>query len=130
MSIKDRALHAEQVVDEEVVRVNVGFQINGTSNPDATVGDELSGQTVTRAGAGHFTFTLNDTALSALKMAAYPSMSGGTTDLTARVDSGSDPTAGTYTVWTLTGATATDPPDNSWVYVELVLKTTARKAIV
>lgn len=130
-SIANRARTSETVVDEEVVRLNVGFTINGTSNPliAGNVGDELDQVQVTRVGAGHFTFTLRDTALAILGAWAGVGVSGGTTQMAANVDIASSPTTGAYIIWTQTAATATDPPTGSIVYVELALKTTNRKAI-
>lgn len=129
-NIRDRALHSEQVVDEELVRVNVGFKINGTSNPliANNIGDMLINQQVTRVGAGHFTFSLNRTALQIYAASVSTSISGGTTQMTGQIDVTSDPTTGSYIVWTQTGATATDPPTGSMVYVELLLKCVSRKA--
>lgn len=128
-SIENRALHQEQVVDEEVVRVNVGFLINGTSNPDAVYGDELTGQTVTRAGAGHFTFTLLHTAVSLL--GAHVSIQGSGAEVIAgRVDLSSNCTTGAYVIYTNNASGVADPADDDIVWVELVLKCTARKAIV
>ena len=117
--------------DVGLALVPFAFTINGTSNPLVAnnAGDEISGQQVTRTGAGVFTFALN---LSYAKFigCVMGGVYGASGDIVPQVTA-ADPVgngANNITVKTLAAAVATDPANGSIVSGVLICKTNQRRA--
>jgi hypothetical protein len=112
--------------DEELVLVPFGFTINGTSDPDGLIGDELV--SVTRPEAGEFLCTLKDKPARCFFGHAECSVTADDVDLSGRVDWSAVATDGTFTVRLLDDTTQTDPADNLLVGGFLLVKKTLRRA--
>lgn len=119
-----RKLFQTECTDEGVVLIPFGFVINGTSDPDGLTGDALS--TVTRAEAGEFLGTLTGEPVSCFGAFAQCSNTADDVDIYCKVDFSTVATNGQFTVRTMTGATQTDPTDNTRVGGFLVVKKTDR----
>jgi hypothetical protein len=109
-------------VDQNLLLIPVSFTINGTTTPDGLEGSLL--ESVAYTAAGKFTCTLRDSPYQVLN--AIPSMGVVTADnidIYAQCDKSGLASGGlTFVVKTKTGATLTDPPDDSVVDVLLVCR--------
>ena len=123
----DRMLSDVKCVDDGLVLVPFCFTINGTSDPDAVLGDQISGRTVTRTSAGLFTFTLYNVPYAVVG-GAVAMTSGATEDIGVHLDASLGATTGVITVRAMTTTTATDPADNNIVYGHLICRMTDRRA--
>lgn len=123
----DRPLREVHCVDEGPVLVPFCFTINGSSNPDAVLGDIVTSQTVTRTSAGLFTFTMYSLPYTVIGGSVSCS-SGAAEDIVPHLDASLANTTGVVTVRTMTGTTPTDPSDNAIVYGILFCKRTDRRA--
>jgi hypothetical protein len=112
--------------DEELVVVPFGFTINGTSDPDGLIGDELV--SAVRSEAGEFLCTLKDQFAQCFFGHAECSVTADDTDLSGRVDWSTVVSDGTFTVRFLDDTTQTDPTDNLLVGGFLLCKKTLRRA--
>lgn len=113
-----------QSAEEGLVLVPFGFTINGTSDPDGIIGDEVD--TVARSEAGEFLVTLKRTAPVCFFGDAGVSNTADDVDIYAKVDWSTVASAGTFVVRTMTGATQTDPTDNTLVGGFLLVRKTTR----
>ncbi len=125
--IGDRKLALAEVLDEGVVMAPFSGVINTTNDPDAVLGDIIHGQAIARTSAGLFTFTLNNLPYSVVGGSIGCSC-GATEDITPHIDWSAATTTGVITLRFQTGATATDPADNTVFGGCLFLKKTDRKA--
>jgi len=123
----DRRLSDVKATDEAVVIVPFCFTINGTSDPDAVLGDQISGRTVTRTSAGLFTWTMVNLPYAVIG-GGIAMTSGATEDIVPHLDASLATTTGVITVRTMTTTTATDPADNDIVYGHLICRMTDRRA--
>lgn len=119
-------LQGMQTLDEGVVDIPFGFTINGTTDPDGLVGDGLV--SATHVSTGKIKCQMRDKGAVCFFGAAFESVVSGTTDLLVRVDWSSYETDGTFIVYFLTGATPTEPADNTLIGGFLRVKKTTRKA--
>lgn len=118
-------LNKVEANDEGVVVIPFGFQVNGTSTPDNFVGDLVTG--FTRSSAGVFVGTLKRRPATCIMGDAKVSITSAV-DLVGHVDWTDVENVGTFTVRILTGATPTDPADNTRVGGYLLVKKTKRRA--
>ncbi len=119
-----RKLFAPETTDEGVVLIPFGFVINGTSDPDGLTGDALS--TVARSEAGEFLCTLVGEPAVVFTAHAQCSNTADDVDIYCKVDFSTVASAGTFTVRTMTGATQTDPTNDTRIGGFLVVKKTDR----
>jgi hypothetical protein len=128
-SLRTRHVTQPWILDQDAVLVGGGFVVNGTTHPDVTKnrGDFFKGVTFTRDGAGKWSFTLPE-GVTLLWGTADPMPTADNADLYGQIDGDSDPKTGAYTVRTMTGNTATDPADLTYVGILLLVKCTARGA--
>lgn len=112
--------------DEELILIPFGFTINGTSNPDGFIGDNVT--TFERNEAGEFTGTLRDRPPYVFCGFAEISSTADDVDITGKVDWSTVVSAGTFKVRCMTGSTQTDPTDNLKVGGVLICKKTTRVA--
>lgn len=112
--------------DEGVVLIPFGFTINGTSDPDGLIGDNLA--TVARSEAGEFLCTLKDVPPYVFFGYAEISSTADDVDIYGKVDWSTVVSAGTFVVRCMTGSTQTDPTDNLKVGGFLLAKKTTRVA--
>lgn len=119
-----------EVLGEGWVLVPFGFQINGTSNPDNLQPDNVFASWV-RDEAGEFTGTLKSSIgkPKCLLAVALLSPTADDVDIYARCDWSSVASAGTLKVFCQTGATQTDPTDDTLVGGFLLCKTSGRGLI-
>lgn len=124
----NRQLNPLEVVGEGVVMIPFGFTINGTTDPDALVGDNLL--SVARSEAGEFLGTLVAGQAPYSCVVGFASVSNTVDDVNmyAIVDWSTVASAGTFVVRTMTGAVQTDPTDNLLVGGFLLCKKTDRVA--
>ncbi len=121
-----RKLFLSETTDEGVVLVPFGFTINGTSDPDGLIGDSLV--SCVRSEAGEFLCTLRDEPAVCFYGDAGASNTADDVDIYGKVDWSTVTTNGTFTVRTMTGATQTDPTDNTKIGGFLYVKKTTRRA--
>lgn len=112
--------------DEGMVIIPFGCTINGTSDPDAIVGDLIA--SVTRSEAGEFEFTLKRRPARCYFAVAGVSNTADDKDELCRVDWSSVESAGTFKVYVQVGATQTDPGDDLLLGGVLYCKKTTRRA--
>lgn len=112
--------------DEGLVLIPFGFTINGTSDPDALVGDLLA--SVTRSEAGEFLCTLKRRPARCYSAHVDVSTTADDVDIYGKVDWSAVESAGTFVVRLMTAATQTDPTDNLLVGGFLLCKKTTRRA--
>ncbi len=126
MGIGDHSLSLVEILDQGVVVVPFGFTINGTSTPDGLKG--LALYTVARSEAGEFLCTLADgyAPYSVFYGVASASIVADDTDVTCLVDWSTTATDRIFTVRTMTGATQTDPTDDTLIGGHLLCKKTDR----
>lgn len=123
-SIGDRKLELVQSAEEGVVLIPFGFTINGTSDPDGLLGDEVD--TVTRAEAGEFNVTFKHKAAVCFLADAGLSNTADDVDLYVKCDWSTFTTDGIVKVRAMTGATQTDPTDNTLLGGFLLVRKTSR----
>jgi len=123
----DRPLSLTESVDGGLVLVPFCFTINGSSNPDAVLGDQILSRLVTRTSAGLFTFTLVNLPYAVVGGSVCCN-SGATEDIVPHLDASLANSTGVVTVRTITATTATDPADNDIVYGTLICAKTDRRA--
>ena len=121
-----RKAFVPECTDEGVVLVPFGFDINGTSNPDALIGDSLV--TAVRSEAGEFLCTLREKPASCFYGHAEISSTADDVDIYGKVDWSTVASAGTFVVRCMTSSTQTDPSDNLKVGGFLLVKKTTRRA--
>lgn len=118
-----RKLFQAESTDEGVVLVPFGFTINGTSDPDGLIGDEVV--SVSRAEAGEFLLTLRNKAARVFFADAGVSNTADDVDLYCRCDWA---TAGVVKIFCQTAATQTDPTNDLLVGGFMLVKKTTRAA--
>lgn len=121
-----RKMFVPECTDEGVVVIPFGFTINGTSDPDGLIGDELV--SVARSEAGEFLCTMRGEPAVCFYGHAEISSTADDVDIYGKVDWSTVATAGTFVVRCMTGATQTDPTDNLKVGGFLLVKKTTRRA--
>ena len=116
-----------EALGEGWVLIPFGFTINGTSDPDGLIPDNVfSGWT--RNEAGEFTGTLKAAIGKPKCLFAMATLSptADDVDIYARCDWTTVESAGTLKVFLMTGATQTDPTDDTKVGGFLLCKTSGR----
>lgn len=112
--------------DEGLVFIPFGFQVNGTTTPDNLKGDCLA--EVTRSEAGEFLCTLRDLPAECFAIIPELSNTADDVDMYAKADWSDVTDDGTFTVRTMTGATQTDPTNDTFIGGVIVAKKTTRRA--
>ena len=101
------------------VHIKVTIGATGACTRDAAA--SLGVASITRTSAGLYVITLRDK-YTALVNAQFVALDNAIQDLTFQVNAETVASTKTITLWTLTGATATDPTDTAIIYGTITLK--------
>jgi len=112
--------------DEAIVEVPFGFTINGTSNPDTLVGDSIVSATLDETG--EVSITLREKPAVCFFAKADVSVVADDVDIYARCDWSDTVANGIVKIRFMTGATQTNPTDNTLVGGIVYTKKTTRAA--
>ena len=105
-------------IKEVHIKVTIGASGDPTLSTD---GSSMGVASITRTSAGLYVITLRDK-FTALVNAQFVSLDNAIQDLTFQVNAETVATTKTITLWTLTGATATDPTNTAILYGTITLK--------
>jgi len=106
---------------KSIVQVHIKVTIGATGACTLDAASSLGVASITRTSAGLYVITLRDK-YTALMNAQFVSLDNAIQDLTFQVNAETVASTKTITLWTLTGATATDPTDTAILYGTITLK--------
>jgi len=104
-----------------IVQVHLKVTIGATGEPTLVAASSLGVASITRTSAGLYEITLRDK-FTSLVNTQFMSLDNAIQDLTFQVKAETVASTKLVTLWTLTGATATDPTDSAILYGTLTLK--------
>lgn len=110
-----------QARQKGIKEVHIKVAIGATGEPTLDAASSLGVASVTRTSAGLYVITLRDK-YTALVNAQFVSLDNAIQDLTFQVNAETVASTKTITLWTLTGATATDPTNTAILYGTITLK--------